>query len=113
MEPPTGFTYTLPNQGHRWTGFWRSVEKKTGNKYIAKCKYCIFELEGKPDRLYQHVLKCNSWPVSQKADYLKEAFEQTIPEHKRVKHDQDEDNQEELLLSRSTIQPAKQESILN
>lgn len=100
MEPPKDFTHTLPSQGHRWSGFWRSIDKKTGNRYTAKCKYCLSELEGKPDKLHQHVTKCNSWPTTQKTNYLKEASKETIPERKRIRHGQEvttsEDDQEEL-----------------
>ncbi|CAG8720490.1 10885_t:CDS:2, partial [Cetraspora pellucida] len=77
--------------GDRWNGFWRSVDKKTENRYTAKCKYCLLELD--------------------------EASNQTIPECKRVRHGQDvtmnEDDQEGLLLSTSTTQSAKQESIVS
>ncbi|RIB20488.1 hypothetical protein C2G38_2179098 [Gigaspora rosea] len=85
------FTHTLPSQGTRWTGFWCSINKKTGNRYTAKCKYCLFDLE--------------------------EASKKTVLERKRIKHDQDitasEDDQEELHLSALTMQSAKQESIVN
>src|SRR5260363_371971 len=89
MEPSTGFANILPNQGQRWTGFWHSDEKKTGNRYTAKCKYCLVELKGKPDRLHQHVTRCKSWPVTERANYLKEASKQAIPERKRIRYGQD------------------------
>ncbi|RIB15166.1 hypothetical protein C2G38_2193085 [Gigaspora rosea] len=88
MEPPKDFTHILPNQGTRWTGFWRSIDKKTGNRYTAKCKYCLSELE--------------------------EVSKETIPERKRIKYGQNistsENNQEGLHLS---VQSTKQESIVN
>ncbi|CAG8680949.1 28218_t:CDS:2, partial [Dentiscutata erythropus] len=86
---PTGFANILPNQGKRWTGFWCSDDKKTRNRYIAKCKYCLVELE-----------------VTERANYLKEASKQAIPERKRIKYGQDtiiaeetDDDQEETYNS--------------
>ncbi|CAG8448340.1 13750_t:CDS:2, partial [Cetraspora pellucida] len=91
--------------------------KKTGNRYAAKCKYCLIELESKPERLHNHVLKCNSWPVSEKASYFKKATEHTPPIRKRIKPTQDQESIETIAESaesaKSAISPTKQESILN
>ncbi|RIB00866.1 hypothetical protein C2G38_2232651 [Gigaspora rosea] len=74
MQPPSGFTNTLPN-----------------------------ELEGKPDKLHQHVLKCNNWQVSDKTSYLKGASEKAICVRKRAKYNQEIDTEEkdleELLIT--------------
>ncbi|CAG8692009.1 3622_t:CDS:2, partial [Cetraspora pellucida] len=85
MQPPTSFAQPLPSQGHRWTSFYRSVDKKLGNRYTAKCKYCLTDLEGKPERLHQHVLKCFSWPVSEKTKYLQKINDHTTLTRKRTK----------------------------
>ncbi|RIB14394.1 hypothetical protein C2G38_2195277 [Gigaspora rosea] len=56
-QPPSGFT--LPDMkvhDHRWTGFWRSLEKVAGNRYTAKCFYCNLELPSRPEKLHTHVL---------------------------------------------------------
>ncbi|CAG8545044.1 5471_t:CDS:2 [Ambispora leptoticha] len=85
-------------------------EKKTGNRYVAKCKYCLLEQEGKLERLHQHVLRCNSWPVSEKTSYLQKATEKTTLAHKRNKS-----SQEELIETTSELaEPSvRQKSILN
>ncbi|CAG8751265.1 388_t:CDS:2, partial [Cetraspora pellucida] len=41
---PTGFTMPLSSQGLRWTGFFHSENKREGNRYTMKCKYCLVEL---------------------------------------------------------------------
>ncbi|CAG8457107.1 14104_t:CDS:2, partial [Cetraspora pellucida] len=63
------------------------MQPPTGNRYTAKCKYCLTGLEGKPERLHQHVLKTKSNP---------EAPVEIMTES-----------------SKSSMQPARQESILN
>ncbi|CAG8456920.1 4443_t:CDS:2 [Scutellospora calospora] len=61
---------------------------RAGNRYTAKCKHCLVELSGKPDRLHQHVLQCNNWPVSEKTSYIQKISEETHAPHKRT-HDDD------------------------
>ncbi|CAG8441495.1 5717_t:CDS:2 [Cetraspora pellucida] len=70
MQPSSGFALPLSTQGQRWSGFYRSEQKKKGNRYDAKCKYCLIELTGKPEKLHQHVLRCSNWPASEKTAYL-------------------------------------------
>ena len=86
MNIPTGFALPLPTQGYRWNGFYRSEMKRTGsgNRYTAKCKHCLVELSGKPDRLHQHVLRCNDWPASEKTAYIQKISEETHASRKRT-----------------------------
>ncbi|CAG8787130.1 6766_t:CDS:1, partial [Cetraspora pellucida] len=83
---PPGFTRPdMKTHDYRWTGFWRSLEKGTGNRYTAKCIHCNFELPGRPERLHTHVLTCSNWPVSEKNCYIKKATNSTSNARKKTK----------------------------
>ena len=71
VQIPSGFDLPLPTQGKRWTGFYRSETKKAGNRYIAKCRYCLIELSGKPEKLHNHVLRCSDWKPTEKLNIFK------------------------------------------
>lgn len=72
---PADFATPLSNQGVRWKNFYRSVNKVpgNGNRYNAKCGFCLEGMEGKPDTLHKHVMSCKRWPVAPKTSYLVEA----------------------------------------
>ncbi|CAG8693720.1 439_t:CDS:2, partial [Cetraspora pellucida] len=73
---------------------------------------------GKPDRLHQHVLRCSSWPATEKASYIKKVNEETTSTRKRNKPSQ-EDSIETMFETTSETTSelagpsAKQENILN
>ncbi|KAF6134636.1 hypothetical protein GIB67_002037 [Kingdonia uniflora] len=69
-QPPDGFLKPLTAQGARWTNFYRSVDKGTGNRYSAKCGFCLCSVPGRPDKLQDHVISCRSWPIVEKNKYL-------------------------------------------
>ncbi|CAG8656961.1 849_t:CDS:2 [Cetraspora pellucida] len=74
MQSSLPSSFTLPDMkvhDNRWTGFWRSIEKITGNRYTAKCTYCNSELPGHPEKLHSHVLLCTSWSAAAKSNYIK------------------------------------------
>ena len=84
VQIPSGFALPLPTQGKRWTGFYRSETKKAGNRYIAKCRYCLIELSGKPEKLHNHVLRCSDWKPTEKAKYIQEVKEEKFVPRKRT-----------------------------
>ena len=57
----------------RWKNLYRSLDKKGGNRYEAKCGFCLVTVEGRPDRLHNHVLRCAQWPMLEKTLYIQEA----------------------------------------
>ncbi|CAG8470626.1 2523_t:CDS:2 [Cetraspora pellucida] len=73
-----GFALPLQTQGKRWTGFYHSQTKKAGNRYAAKCSYCLIELVDKPERLHQHVLHCSDWPLSERTKYLQKITSENL-----------------------------------
>ncbi|CAG8696731.1 13831_t:CDS:2, partial [Dentiscutata erythropus] len=78
FQPPPGFA--LPNMSthdHHWTGFWCSLEKGGGNRYMAKCFYCKYELFGRPKNLHSHAIACGKWPVAARNNYIQEATSST------------------------------------
>src|SRR6185437_1720424 len=106
--PPSGFTMPLPTQGLRWSGFFRSENKVGGNRYTAKCKYCLVELSGKPEKLHQHVTRCKDWNINEKTTYLHNVAEESSSSRKRNRDEddisvnptiQDDDNMSESSIS--------------
>ncbi|CAG8697326.1 1346_t:CDS:1, partial [Ambispora leptoticha] len=115
MQAPTGFTMPLSTQGLRWIGFFRSENKRGGNRYTAKCKYCLTELNGKPEKLHQHVLRCNDWPILEKTNYLHKVGEESSSSRKRT-HDEDTSVnptiQDDENVSESSMSHPHQETIV-
>ncbi|CAG8669052.1 12305_t:CDS:2, partial [Cetraspora pellucida] len=112
---PPGFI--LPDMklhDYRWTGFWRSIEKETGNRYTAKCIYCNLELPGRPEKLHTHVLTCDSWPITEKNSYLKEVTNSISNSRKKIKKNLISD-QESLTDTDGSSSSAvkRQESLVN
>ncbi|CAG8576685.1 2182_t:CDS:1, partial [Scutellospora calospora] len=89
MSIPTGFALPLPTQSQRWYSFYRSEIKGAGNRYTAKCKYCLCELSGKSERLHRHVLRCSDYPVAEKTIYLQKITEESLPSRKRIYDNED------------------------
>ncbi|CAG8715467.1 41904_t:CDS:2, partial [Gigaspora margarita] len=51
------FALPLSTQGQRWSGFYQSELKKGGNRYMAKCKFCLIEFSDKPEKLHLYITK--------------------------------------------------------
>lgn len=86
--PPNDYLTPLSTQGVRWKNFYRSLDKATGNRYNAKCGFCLADVEGRPERLHNHVLSCSSWPIVEKTSYINEATkdsEKCINKKKRTR----------------------------
>ncbi|CAG8444938.1 2997_t:CDS:2 [Scutellospora calospora] len=58
-----------------------------GNRYLVKCKYCLNEFSGKPERLQHYVNQCSDWPTSEKMVYFRKISEESPATRKRV-HDE-------------------------
>lgn len=63
----------MNTHGIRWKNFYRSLDKKGGNRYEAKCGFCLVTFEGRPGRLHNHVLRCAQWPMLEKTLYIQKA----------------------------------------
>ncbi|CAG8742634.1 16565_t:CDS:2, partial [Cetraspora pellucida] len=111
---PAGFALPLSTQGKRWTGFYRSVEKGRGNRYIAKCKYCLSEFSGKTDRLHQHVLRCSDWLSTEKSAYLQKVSEESSATRKRTHNNEDDPiEQSSSDIAQQPSTPSQCQSTLN
>ncbi|CAG8661079.1 16171_t:CDS:2 [Cetraspora pellucida] len=89
MSIPAGFALPLLTQSQRWYSFYRSEIKGAGNRYTAKCKYCLRELSGKPERLHRRVLQCSDYPVAEKTIYLQKITEESLPSRKCIYDNED------------------------
>jgi hypothetical protein len=72
--PPPGFEYVNVQQrlDSRWHLCWfKSVDHYLNRRrYVAKCMFCGYELEGRPDRMSRHVLMtCIKVPKEIKDEY--------------------------------------------
>ncbi|CAG8719758.1 15609_t:CDS:2, partial [Dentiscutata heterogama] len=76
----------MANHNHCWSGFWHFINKISGNRFTAKCSYCKFELPGKPDKLYTHILIFGNWPISKKTNYIKKATSSLLKSQKKALH---------------------------